>query len=193
MGEKESEVKILGLTEQDLILIDKKIRELGAKKVADYTRHIMVYDNGTSEQLNQLLRITEEDGYTKITLHINQSDEEKKRHIKFHIPQSDRLIELLECRYNEKKVSETYARRISYELGEGNDRIDFDIDCFPTIPAFMEIDINNLAKHGFTLQSLIEKLGLQDKPCKALGTEAIHSLYGLDYFQVYSVKNNLKK
>lgn len=59
MGELEKEVKILDLTNEDLLMIDKIMSSLGAKKVADYTRHIMSFDNGTSENLNQLLRITE--------------------------------------------------------------------------------------------------------------------------------------
>lgn len=192
MGEKEKEVKILDLTADDLLRIDTVMNSLGAKKVADYTRHIMTFDNGTSKDLNQLLRVTEEDGYTKVTLHINQTDEDKKRHIKFHLPQSDRFIDFINCRYNEKMLTDTYARRISYELGTGDNCIDFDIDCFECIPAFMEIDIENLEVGGYTLQTLIEKLNLQDKKCVVLGTEAIHELYGINYFEAYK-KESYKK
>ena len=113
MGEKEKEVKILDLTDDDLLKIDIVMKQLGARKVADYTRHIMTFDNGTSDDLNQLLRVTEEDGYTKVTLHINQNDEDKKRHIKFHLPQSDRFIDFISCRYNEKMLTDIFARRIS--------------------------------------------------------------------------------
>lgn len=165
MGELEKEIKIVDLTENDLQKIDKKMQELGARKVADYKRHIMALDNGTSKDLDQLLRITEEDGYTKVTLHINQNDEEHKRHIKFHLPQSDKLIEFLKCRYNEKILTDTFARRISYELGDKANCIDFDIDCFESIPAFMEIDTENIEKNGLTKEKLIKELGLEDKKC----------------------------
>ncbi len=185
MGEKEKEVKILDLTDDDLLKIDIVMKQLGARKVADYTRHIMTFDNGTSDDLNQLLRVTEEDGYTKVTLHINQNDEDKKRHIKFHLPQSDRFIDFISCRYNEKMLTDIFARRISYELRSGDNCIDFDIDCFKKIPAFMEIDTENLEKNGYTLQTLIDNLGLQDKRCVVLGTEAIHKLYGINYFEAY--------
>lgn len=188
MGELEKEIKILDLTENDLQKIDKKMQELGARKVADYKRHIMALDNGTSKDLDQLLRITEEDGYTKVTLHINQNDEEHKRHIKFHLPQSDKLIEFLKCRYNERILTDTYARRISYELGDKDNCIDFDIDCFEAIPAFMEIDTENIEKNGLTKEQLIKELGLEDKRCVVMGTEAIHKLYGKDYFEEYKVK-----
>lgn len=188
MGELEKEIKILDLDEKDLDLIDKKMQELGAKKVADYTRHIMTLDNGNSEKLDQLLRITEEDGYTKVTLHIKQSDEQNKRHIKFHIPKSDKFIEFLKCRYNENILADTYARRISYELGDGKDCIDFDIDCFPEIPAFMEIDTENIEKNGYTKETLLKELKLNNKRCVVMGTEAIHVLYGKDYFEVYKYK-----
>lgn len=188
MGELEKEIKILDLTEDDLIKIDEKMQELGARKVADYKRHIMALDNGTSTELDQLLRITEEDGYTKVTLHINQTDEEHKRHIKFHLPKSDKLIEFLKCRYSEKILTDTFARRISYELGDGDNCIDFDIDCFEAIPAFMEIDTENIEKNGLTKEELINKLDLQDKRCVVMGTEAIHELYGKDYFEEYKAK-----
>jgi len=187
-GELEKEIKILDLEETDLEMIDKKMQELGARKVADYERHIMTLDNGTSNELNQLLRITEEEGYTKVTLHINQFDEENKRHIKFHIPKKDRFIEFLKCRYNEKVITDNYARRISYELGDGENCIDFDIDCFPEIPPFMEVDTENIAKNGFTKEGLIKALGLENKRCVVMGTEAIHALYGKDYYKVYEAK-----
>ena len=54
MGELEKEVKILDLSQEDLIKIDEKMQQLCARKVADYDRHIMTLDNGTSEKLNQL-------------------------------------------------------------------------------------------------------------------------------------------
>lgn len=189
MGELEKEVKILDLTKEDLIKIDEKMQQLCARKVADYDRHIMTLDNGTSAELNQLLRITEEDGYTKVTLHINQDNEAEKRHIKFHIAKSDKLIELLKCRYNEKIATNTTARRISYELGDEKNCIDFDIDCFKAIPAFMEIDTENLEKNCYTLDKLMEILELKEKRCVVLGTEAIHELYGVDYFKAYSTND----
>lgn len=186
MGLLEKEIKVLDLSIQDLKNIDEKMSEIGAKKVVDYTRHIRTLDNGTSNELDQLLRVTDEDGYTKATLHINQNDESKKRHIKFHLKDSDRFIEFLECRYDEKVIADTYARRISYELGSGDNCIDFDIDCFEAIPAFMEIDTENIEKLGYTIEKLLKDLGLEDKTCVVMGTEAIHKLYGIDYFSIYS-------
>lgn len=193
MGLLEKEIKVLDLSLEDLQSIDKKMEKLGARKVADYTRHIRTLDNGTSDDLDQLLRVTDEDGYTKATLHINQSNESKKRHIKFHLKNSDKFIEFLECRYDEKVIADTYARRISYELGFEDNCIDFDIDCFEAIPAFMEIDTENIEKNGFTIETLIKTLDLEEKRCVVLGTEAIHKLYGIDYFSVYSPKNSTNK
>jgi adenylate cyclase class IV len=45
------------------------------------------------------------------------------------------------------------SHRISYELGN----IDFDIDKFPNIPAFLEIDIENLE---ISVEELLKKLDL---------------------------------
>ncbi len=55
-------------------------------------------------------------------------------------------------------ISKVSVTRISYELG----KIDFDIDSFPAIPSFLEIDIEYIEEEGFTVQSLLKKLGLEN-------------------------------
>lgn len=188
-GELEDEIKVLDLTEDDIKRIEEVIFKLGGKKVSEYARRIRSLDNGTSNSLDQLLRITEEEGHTKLSLHIGQSDPENKKHIKIHLPQSDRLIELLSARYNETVITDTIATRISYELGETEEKcIDFDIDKFPAIPPFLEIDCTNLSKHGYTLQTMLEKLELQNHRVVKAGTEDIHLMYGVDYFEAYASK-----
>lgn len=97
-------------------------------------------------------------------------------------------------KYSIKELSDKLevTPRISYELGETEeDCIDFDIDQFQAIPPFMEIDLANLSKHGFDLQTILAKLGLSEHRVVVLGTEAIHALYGIDYFEAYSTKKLL--
>ena len=81
------------------------------------------------------------------------------------------------------------APRISYELG----KIDFDIDKFPAIPAFLEIDIENIEEEGYTVEDLLKKLGLENNKVVVKGTEDIHELYGVDYFDVYKANPEVTK
>lgn len=193
-GEFENEIKVLDLKRDDILRIDNVLENLGARRVSNYDRRIRTLDNGFSQVKDQLLRITDEEGHTKVSLHLNQSNESEKKHIKFHLPQSDKIVEMLEARYDEKVITDTTAKRISYELGSDENCIDFDIDMFSAIPPFMEIDLSNLQKNGYTLKDLLIRLGLQDHKCIVAGTEAIHKLYGVDYFEVYSTQkqNNTK-
>jgi len=65
--------------------------------------------------------------------------------------------------------------------------IDFDIDQFPEIPAFLEIDLENSL---FSLEELLEKLSLKGKNVVDLGTESIFERYGIDYYKKFSIENN---
>ncbi len=187
IGEKEYEVKVLDLTEEDIARVDAVIESMGGKKVSEFPRRIRTLDNGLSKEKDQLLRITDEEGHAKLSLHTNQSNVDKKGHYKAHMSKSDRIIQILGVRYGEKVITDVVAPRISYEIGEGEENcIDLDIDRFPAIPPFMEVDLANLSKQGYTLPSLLSALGLENHRCVVCGTEDIHTLYGVDYFEVYA-------
>ena len=178
---QEQEIKIL---EVDVASLMKKLEEIGAKKVYEDTREIIALDTKDRQFLTQkdkLIRVTDE-GNIKVTMHINQSDPTKKREIKF---KASRLKETLDF-FHEMgldPISRVRAPRISYELG----KIDFDIDSFPLIPPFLEIDIEHINEEGYTVESLLEKLGLENNPVVEMGTEDIHKLYHIDYFDAYHV------
>lgn len=80
-------------------------------------------------------------------------------------------------------ISKVKAKRISYELG----KIDFDIDKFPLIPPFLEIDIENIQKEGYATSQLLKTLGLENNKVVVMGTEDIHKLYNIDYFEEYKI------
>lgn len=179
----EKEIKILDVNVEEL---QKKLEKIGAKKVFDDDRIITAIDTEDKHFLKEedkLIRITEE-GNTKITMHVNQSNPDIKREIKFKTSglkeTKDFFIEL-----GLKPISKVKAHRISYELEE----IDFDIDFFPVIPPFLEIDTKNITEMGYTVESLIEALGLKDNKIVIMGTEDIHKLYNIDYFEVYKAND----
>ena len=89
---QEKEIKVL---EVDIASLTKKLEEIGAKKVYDDTREIIVLDTKDRQFLKQqdkLVRVTDE-GSIKVTMHIHQSDSTKKRQIKF---KASRLKETLD-------------------------------------------------------------------------------------------------
>jgi len=179
---KEHEIKVLDVNVQELA---KRLEKIGAKKVYDDDRTIITLD--TPERMflskkDKLIRITDE-GNIKVTMHVNQSKPEIKEGIKF---KTSRLKETMDF-FHEiglDPISKVKASRISYELG----KIDFDIDKFPAIPAFLEIDIEFIKEEGYELEQLLKELGLENNKVVVMGTEDIHNLYGKDYFNEYRAK-----
>lgn len=176
---KEHEIKVLDV---DIENLTKKLEEIGAKKVYDDVRTIIALDTEDRHFLNQkdkLIRVTDE-GSIKVTMHVHQSQPEIKEGIKF---KTSRLKETMDF-FHEMgldPISKVKAPRISYELG----KIDFDIDSFPAISPFLEIDIEHINEEGYNVESLLKKLGLENNKVVVMGTEDIHKLYNVDYFEVY--------
>lgn len=178
---KEHEIKVLDV---DIEKLKLKLEEIGAKKVYEDVRTIIALDTADRTFLNKkdkLIRITDE-GSIKVTMHVNQSNPKIKKGIKFKTSRMKETLDFFE-EMGIKPISKVKAPRISYELG----KIDFDIDSFPKIPPFLEIDIEFLEEEGYTIEQLLEKLGVQDNEIVTMGTEDIHKLYGIDYFEEYKV------
>lgn len=176
---KEHEIKILDVNIKELI---KKLENIGAKKVYDDNRTIIALDTEDRKYLNQydkLIRVTDE-GSIKVTMHVNQSKPDIKEGIKFKTSRLKETMDFFE-QMGLKPISKVSAHRLSYELG----KIDFDIDEFPKIPPFLEIDIEYLEEEGYSLDDLLKKLGLENNKMVVMGTEDIHKIYNIDYFEVY--------
>ena len=178
---KEHEIKVLDVDIEQLV---KKLDKLGAKKVYDDERTIIALDTKDKMFLNKqdkLIRVTDE-GSIKVTMHVNQSKPEIKEGIKFKTSRLKETIDFFH-QLGLDPISKVKAKRISYELG----KIDFDIDKFPAIPAFLEIDIEFLKEEGYELKQLLKELGLENNKIVVMGTEDIHNLYGKGYFNEYKV------
>lgn len=173
---KEHEIKVLDI---DIDKVSKKLEEMKAEKVYEDDRIITTFDTEDRQMAKQdkLIRITEEEK-VKVTMHINNSNPETKKAIKYKVSrkkeQQDFLLQL-----GFKPIAKVKAYRKSYELGN----IDFDMDKFPAIPAFLEIDVENLSKEQ--ISKLLQQLELINNKVVIMGTEQIHELYGIDYFETY--------
>jgi len=180
LGEyKEHEIKVLDV---DIENLTKKLEEIGAKKVYDDARTIMALDTKDKHFLkheDKLIRVTDE-GSVKVTMHVHQSQPDIKEGIKFKTSRLKETIDFFQ-EMGLDPISKVRAPRVSYELGQ----IDFDIDSFPAIPPFLEIDIEHVEEEGYTVESLLKRLGLENNKVVVMGTEDIHKLYNIDYFEAY--------
>lgn len=191
-AKKESEVKIFDI---DASSLTTKLDSLGAKCTFNGERQVSVYDSKDKKIINsnQLLRLTISDS-TKLTLHINQNDYDNKRVVKVSkMPntETDSLIAKLNS-LDFFPITDVKSERIAFELPGINKAkmIELNIDIFPEIPPFLEIDLETLEGSGYTLDSLLKTLDLSNNKKGYMGTEDIHSTYGKDYFKVYSVNKD---
>jgi len=173
----ENELKILDV---DVVGVCEKLEYAGAKKVYDGLRTISVLDkNGELLAEDKLLRVTEEES-VKVSLHINNSRVANKQVIKYKVSRVKEVLDLFKG-LGYARVAEARARRISYEW-EG---VDFDIDIFEVVPAFLEIDIGDGSEKN--LAEIMNLLGLKERDAVQMGTEEIFAHYGKDYFEEFKV------
>lgn len=173
---EEHEVKILDVNVE---AIKQKLESLGAKKVFDAQRVLTTFDTeeGKFRSQNKIVRLTEEG---KLKLSVNYYESEAKASVKVFTSRAKETIDLLK-QLEVFPIAKVTQHRVSYELG----KVDFDIDTFPNIPSFLEIDVEHLE---YPLEELLGKLGLTENKVVNLGTEAIFKEYGLDYFELFGIK-----
>ena len=173
----ENEVKILNIDAQE---VAKLIERLGATKVFDGKRVFTTFD--TTDRFytknNTIIRLTEE-GKLKLSVsYMNENGD--KETIKLFTSRKKETVDFL-SRLNVVPIARVESHRVSYEL----DDIDFDIDKFPKIPPFLEVDIG--ADSKYSLDELVRKLRLDGNELVSIGTEDIYSKYGKDYFELFAV------
>jgi adenylate cyclase class 2 len=162
------EVKILNIDVEKII---KKLEELGAKKVFDNVR-VVTYFKNKNDAGKPFLKLTEEDKLKLTSQNLNTHKD-----IKLFVSRKEECISLLET-LGYFAISEVSTHRTSYELFG----IDCDIDIFPEIPPFLEID---LGETEITLDDFIVKLNLEDNKKVVMSTPQVVELYGKDYFDLY--------
>jgi adenylate cyclase class 2 len=165
------ETKILDIDIQE---VEKELLTLGAKKVFDDHRVITYFKN--QEGVEPFLKLTEEGEKLKLSSQNTTTHKE----IKLFISRKDECIQLL-ATLGYRPISGVKARRISYEL----ETIDFDIDQFPGIPAFLEIDLGD--NPSMNLDEIVLRLNIKNNKKGQMSTPQIVGTYGKDYFEVYKL------
>ncbi len=170
MDYQEHEIKILNINSQDL---SEKLKALSAQEVFNDIRTITHFKN-PQDTKEPFLKLTEE-GKLKLSSHNKETHQE----VKLVVSKKEECIELLKT-LGYMPVSEVKAKRISYEW-QG---IDFDIDEFPQIPAFLEIDLGDSKQ---TIEYIFKKLDLEQNEKGEMSTPDIYKKYGLDYYALFKL------
>ena len=172
----EKEIKILDI---NIPVVQKKLENLGAKLVFDDDRTFTTFDTPDRKYTKKgmIIRLTEE-GKLKLSVSAPLPNNEKET-VKVFTSRKKETVDFLN-KLGLIPIAQVKSHRISYEWG----KVDFDIDKFPHIPPFMEIDIEFLE---IPLDQLLQKLNLQNNKSVKLGTEQIFQLYNLDYFDIFKI------
>lgn len=175
----EQEIKILDVNPKEL---QAKLEEMGAKKVYDADRVFTTFDTPDRKYTaqNTIIRLTEEEKL-KLTCRTWNKDG-RKDSVKVFTSRKQETVDFLD-RLGLSPITEVKSHRVSYELGEGN-VVDIDIDEFPGIPSFVEIDLEFLP---VPLEEFLAKLGLAGREPMDITTEGIYSYYEKDYFELFKV------
>lgn len=160
---------------------------MGAKKVWEGDRVFTTFDTKEHAYLksDRLIRLTEE-GKLKLSVSTNtsKSSVEEKETVKVFVSRKQEMIDFFE-KLDIYPICEVSSYRISYELETNKGTVDFDIDLFPLLTPFLEIDLEYLEG---TLDSLLEQLHLKDHICVTMGTEQVYEREGINYFQEFSLE-----
>lgn len=173
---KEKEIKVLDVNVEEL---KKALEYMGAKKVFDNERTFITFDdeNNSFQSKNKIIRLTDE-GKLKLSISYLDSSGQKET-IKLFTSREKETTDFLN-QLGVVPIAKVESNRISYEL----DGIDFDIDIFPHIPPFLEIDLENL---DYPVTDLLKKLNLESNRVVEMGTEDIFRELGFDYFDIFKI------
>ncbi|MCA9383797.1 CYTH domain-containing protein [Candidatus Dojkabacteria bacterium] len=162
----EREYKVL---EIDVDKVTQTLEKLGAKKVFAGERIRTTFDfiDSSISAKNDELRLTEED---KLKLSYESMTEDGEiTSVKVYVSRKGETVDLL-AKLGIHPVAQIKCYRISYEL----DGVDYDLDTFKGIPAFLEIGLEDSDKE---INEVLELLGLSDKEIVQMSTRELEARY----------------
>ncbi|MBR9692662.1 CYTH domain-containing protein [Candidatus Woesearchaeota archaeon] len=171
----EFELRILDI---DVADIKKKLEAIGAKKVAERNMRRYVYDFNDNPDAWLRLRDTGE----KVELTIKEIQSETidgTKELEVDVSDFDTTADILEkLGFIRKAMQEN--KRVSYKKGV----IDFEIDFWPRIPPYFEIE----APSKEAVEAAVEALGFTLDTTTAMGNQAIYAHYGIDLKTIKELK-----
>ncbi len=172
----EMETKILDI---DVESVSARLTKMGAAKVYDGERLITYLDTKDRrlQSKGQILKVTDE-GSVKVSISTPiEGHATNTEQIKYKASRRKEAVDLLD-RLGFRAFAEVRQRRISFEL----DGIDVDIDLFPQIPPFAEVD---MADNPLSLDTFLEQLGIATNKRVIMSTPEVYKKYDKDLFELF--------
>lgn len=175
----ETELKVLDV---NIARLEEIFTRIGAEKTFSGHRYFVTYDFEDNRLYNQdiLLRMTATSlnaVSAKVSIHVDNTSLERKV-AKFYTDNKSHTEEFLYAIGLRSRTRIT-SYRISYEWKE----FCFDIDQFPGIPPFMEIDGNDIGNKIAQIQQMLQ---ITEKEIMNVGTEELYNHYGIDYYSRFA-------
>ena len=177
---QEIEVKIL---EVDTLYITQKLESWGAKNVFDGEVNASYYDfsNGRLKDNNRFLRLRKKGSTVELTLKEKVEHEEAKIMQEYEVNVTDfEIMQKILYGLGLLEIKVARKHRTSYLL----DEVHFELDTFPGIPTFLEIEASNMER----VREYVQKLGYSMQDAKPWSGGDV-----LKYYEKNKKKNGFKK
>ena len=172
----EYEVKVLDL---DVESIRSKLKELGAQFVGSKMSRRYVYDF-SPVKANSWVRLRDEGGVSTLCIkEILDDSIEGTKELETVVSDFDATHSILEkLGYSARAYQEN--KRESWAL----DGVRIEIDFWPMIPAYLEIEADSKQEVDF----MIEKLGVSDLELTSENTNKVYARYGINLHEITDLR-----
>lgn len=174
--ETEYEVRILEIDVEDVI---KRLEKIGATKEWDSLQRRYVYDFIPKVDTKWIRLRTNGEKTTLTIKDIVSSEIDGTRELEIEVSDFDKCYQILkELGYEDRGYQEN--RRVQYSY----DGVEIDIDYWPLIPTYLEIEGPSEEK----VYEIVELLGYNKEECTAKDVDGIYIDYGHDVKKIKSLK-----
>lgn len=177
MVNTEYEVRILEIDKDDVI---NRLKELNAKFVGEYFQKRYVY-NTIPKYDGKWIRLRTNGYETTLTYKsVESSNIDGTKELEVKVDEFEKTNELLELAGLKSKGYQE-NKRIRYML----DDVEIDIDTWPLIPTYVEIE----GKDEKSVELMIDKLNLKNKKVTALDVQSVYEkIYNIDISKIQILK-----
>jgi len=173
----EYEVRVLEINQEEII---KKLEQLGAKKVGDWFQKRYVFDTIPKKD-SQWYRLRSNGNTTTLTYkNVEENTIDGTKELEIEVSDFDKTYKLLEIMgYKHKAYQEN--KRIRYIL----DNVEIDIDTWPLIPTYMEIE----GKSKEAVYKILKKLNIIQSQITTLNCQDIYQqIYNINIDEILELK-----
>lgn len=175
--ESEYEITVLDI---DVSEIEKKLESIGAIKQGEYFQKRNLY-NFHEEYRGRFIRLRTNGEKTTLTIKDKSAKKEigSVKELEIEVSSFEETNEILELLgYEHSTYQEN--KRIIYKLGH----IEFDIDTWPMIPTYLEIE----GKNKEDVEKMIKILDIDEEKLSLDKVSEIYKKYGIDIHQYKELK-----